>query len=451
MHLLLILCLYANNRFVSFEEFKKMNAFNNPVELPSDLKDRYNYASSQCAASVLKVNKEAKGSSRILNDNKDSYMLNPCSVKDQFIILELCEDILIDTLVVGNFEYFSSTFKQLRISVAQRYPPTQGWVVLSEFMAKNTKRKQIFQISNPIIWARFVKIDFVSHYDNQYYCPLSLLQVYGTSMIEEYKKFVDDSVYIPPLALPSSPNNSAEPYPVTFEEDYFLLDDPLSSNLTEDYAIYAEEWLNYCVAHDFYFEFSQKCFTSNDAYRSNDVTWDLLHSKLPQSVYTSIISGMANLEKNHIKLIKQVHNNNLKISEKFRKIDQKLVAIEKMNLMLNLTLYDELAKIRISLDLFEKRQKKNYQNLETDIKAQLNDLTYKLERIFEETLENRKWDRFRSFLFLLLFLVVVAHKSNIYKYATSVLFYHSPSASPTKSNSAMSLPGSPLLRKRKSE
>lgn len=34
---------------------------------------------------------------------------------------------------------------------------------------------------------RFIRIDFRSHYGNEYYCPVSLLRVYGLTHLEEYK------------------------------------------------------------------------------------------------------------------------------------------------------------------------------------------------------------------------------------------------------------------------
>src|SRR5205807_54359 len=57
-----------------------------------------NYASLDCAASILKANTEAQGASAILSENKDYYMLNKCAA-EKFIIVELCEDILISSFV----------------------------------------------------------------------------------------------------------------------------------------------------------------------------------------------------------------------------------------------------------------------------------------------------------------------------------------------------------------
>ena len=151
-------------------------------------KERFNYASFDCAATVLKTNPECKGSSSVLVENKDSYMLNECSASNQFFIVELCDDILIDTVVLANFEFFSSIFRTFRVSVSDRYPvKIEKWRELGTFVARNTREMQAFVVENPLIWARYIRVELLTHYGNEYYCPISLLRVHGTTMIEEFK------------------------------------------------------------------------------------------------------------------------------------------------------------------------------------------------------------------------------------------------------------------------
>ncbi|CAG8699577.1 6145_t:CDS:1, partial [Acaulospora morrowiae] len=54
----------------------------------SKLKERFNFASFDCGAIVLKTNKEAKGATAILSESKDTYVLNKCSAT-KFVELEL--------------------------------------------------------------------------------------------------------------------------------------------------------------------------------------------------------------------------------------------------------------------------------------------------------------------------------------------------------------------------
>lgn len=151
-------------------------------------KERFNFASFDCAANVLKTNPQAQSAHAILIENKDSYMLNICSAADKFMILELCDDIAIDTIVISNFEFFSSTFRIFRVSVSDRYPvKAEKWKTLGTFEARNTREVQAFLVGNPVIWARYLRVEFLTHYGHEYYCPVSLVRVHGTTMLEEYK------------------------------------------------------------------------------------------------------------------------------------------------------------------------------------------------------------------------------------------------------------------------
>ncbi|KAK7520830.1 UNC-like C-terminal-domain-containing protein [Phyllosticta citriasiana] len=151
-------------------------------------KERFNYASFDCAATVLKTNPQCKSSSSLLVENKDSYMLNECAADNKFVIVELCDDILVDTIVLANFEFFSSMFRTFRVSVSDRYPvKLDRWKELGIFEARNSRDIQAFLVENPLIWARYLRIEFLSYYGNEFYCPVSLLRVHGTTMMEEFR------------------------------------------------------------------------------------------------------------------------------------------------------------------------------------------------------------------------------------------------------------------------
>jgi hypothetical protein len=152
-------------------------------------KERFNYASFDCAATVLKTNKQAKSATSVLVENKDSYMLNECSANNKFLIVELCDDILVDTVVLANYEFFSSMFRHFRVSVSDRYPvKMERWKTLATFEARNSRDLQPFLITEPQIWARYLRIEFLTQYGKEFYCPLSLLRVHGTTMMEQFRR-----------------------------------------------------------------------------------------------------------------------------------------------------------------------------------------------------------------------------------------------------------------------
>ena len=72
------------------------------------------------AVQVIESNKEAKHVSNILDTDKDSYLLNPCDAPHKYVVVELCDDILIDTIHFANLEIFSSTISEVRVSIADR-------------------------------------------------------------------------------------------------------------------------------------------------------------------------------------------------------------------------------------------------------------------------------------------------------------------------------------------
>lgn len=115
------------------------------------LTDRFNYASMECSARVHKAHNSAKSASSILSSKKDRYMLSPCATKtadekkeDHFVVVELCEDIRIDTVQLANFEFFSGVFKDFTVSVAKTYTPdVPEWTTVGTYKARNIRGVQV--------------------------------------------------------------------------------------------------------------------------------------------------------------------------------------------------------------------------------------------------------------------------------------------------------------------
>ncbi|KAI0405344.1 UNC-like C-terminal-domain-containing protein [Xylaria palmicola] len=156
-------------------------------------KERFSYSSFDAGATVKKTSPGAKNPTAILVENKDSYMLLECGRKNKFFIVELSDVILVDTVVLANFEFFSSMVRQFRVSISDRYPvKLDKWKVLGTFEARNSRDIQPFLVENPQDWARYLRVEILSHYGNEYYCPVSLLRVHGLRMLDSWKQ-VDPS------------------------------------------------------------------------------------------------------------------------------------------------------------------------------------------------------------------------------------------------------------------
>ncbi|KAG1328203.1 SUN domain-containing protein 4 [Cocos nucifera] len=142
----------------------------------------YNYASATKGAKVLAFNKEAKGASSIIDKDKDRYLRNPCSTEEKYVVIELSEETLVDTIEIANFEHHSSNIKDFELLSSLVYP-TDNWVKLGNFTAANMKHAQRFTLPEPK-WARYLKLNLLSHYGSEFYCTLSVVEVYGVDAVE---------------------------------------------------------------------------------------------------------------------------------------------------------------------------------------------------------------------------------------------------------------------------
>ncbi|CAN6475471.1 unnamed protein product [Victoria cruziana] len=149
----------------------------------------YNYAGASEGAKVLDCNKEAKGASNILEKDVNKYLRNPCSVEENFLVIELSEETLVDMIEIANFEHHSSNLKDFVLLSSLVYP-TENWAHLGEFQARNVRHAQRFTLQEPR-WARYLKLNFLTHYGSEFYCTLSVLEVYGIDAIE---KMLEDLV-----------------------------------------------------------------------------------------------------------------------------------------------------------------------------------------------------------------------------------------------------------------
>ncbi|KAH8114813.1 UNC-like C-terminal-domain-containing protein [Phellopilus nigrolimitatus] len=165
-----------------------------PPHFRVPLTDRFNYASLDCSARVHHAHRSARAPAAILSEKKDRYMLSPCAAgagagEPRFVVVELCEDVRIDTVQLANFEFFSGVFRDFSVSVARTYETDPAaWTPAGTYRAKNVRGIQSFHPPTSLRdFYRFIRIDFHSHFGNEYYCPVSLLRVYGLTHLEQWK------------------------------------------------------------------------------------------------------------------------------------------------------------------------------------------------------------------------------------------------------------------------
>ncbi|GER53806.1 galactose-binding protein [Striga asiatica] len=143
----------------------------------------YNYASASKGAKVVAHNRESKGANNVLGKDHDKYLRNPCSAEGKFFIIELSDETLVDAVKIANFEHHSSNFKEFELSGSLVYP-AETWDSLGSFVAANSKHMQCFKLPEPK-WVRYLRVNLLSHYGSEFYCTLSVVEVYGVDAIEQ--------------------------------------------------------------------------------------------------------------------------------------------------------------------------------------------------------------------------------------------------------------------------
>lgn len=159
------------------------NTSHSTIKLPRSK----NYASAECAK-VVETNPEAKKASHIINEKIDDYMLNPCKTKIWFVI-ELCETIQATHIELANYELFSSMPKDFTVYFSDTYPASD-WKLVGKFTAIDSRTLQAFDL-NKVGFGKFIRVEIHTHYGNEHYCPISIVKVYGASMVDEYEETKD--------------------------------------------------------------------------------------------------------------------------------------------------------------------------------------------------------------------------------------------------------------------
>jgi hypothetical protein len=171
------------------------------------LKDRFNYLSGNVGAKLLAASEGMKGAHNVLYEDKDSYAITESGQKKKWLTLALTQEVHLDTLLLANFELYSSTVRRFQLLGSQIYP-CQQWALLGEFEANDTRTEQPFHLPQPM-YVRFIKLRFLSHHGQEHYWSLSLVRAYGLTDVD---KFLADNAQLQNVkeaatrtALPQAP------------------------------------------------------------------------------------------------------------------------------------------------------------------------------------------------------------------------------------------------------
>jgi hypothetical protein len=138
----------------------------------------------------VRASADIKNPSHVIKKSRDEYLLTECD-KQIWFVVELCETIKILRLETDNYELYSGGPKLLSISVADKYSSDRrDWFHVGNFTTSGQKRQvETFQNFSASVFARFVWVEVLEHYDEEHYCTMSSFRVYG---ISEYEYLLED-------------------------------------------------------------------------------------------------------------------------------------------------------------------------------------------------------------------------------------------------------------------
>jgi hypothetical protein len=158
-----------------------------PPPVAAPLHNRYNYASPDCSARIHSASPQTQHASSLLHKSRDRYMLTPCKAKQHWVVVELCDEIRIEGIELGIWEFFSGVVRDVKLSVGGEDDPEQ-WEEVGSFVGKNVRGVQTFNLPQATSFNRFLRLDFPTHYGTEYYCPVSHLKVFGMNQMEAFKR-----------------------------------------------------------------------------------------------------------------------------------------------------------------------------------------------------------------------------------------------------------------------
>merc|ERR1719233_2381269 len=147
------------------------------------LKLTKNFASPDCSAKIMGANPESQGSGNVITSSRDEYFLNKCTDQAWFVV-ELCESIKALKIQIANFELYSSSPYQFRVSIGNVFPGREkDWMEFGSFSYQDERNIQTFKSDLGVV-GKYAKVEILSHHGNEHYCPVSMFKVYGISEID---------------------------------------------------------------------------------------------------------------------------------------------------------------------------------------------------------------------------------------------------------------------------
>ena len=102
--------------------------------------------------------------------------------KEYTLIVNLSEDVVVDTIVISNHEDFSDTLSSIHFQGSIDYPPEQEWLDIGELVPSSSKNEHVLDVIDRTQMIRYLKVTLKSPMSNELYCTITSMKVYGKGM-----------------------------------------------------------------------------------------------------------------------------------------------------------------------------------------------------------------------------------------------------------------------------
>ncbi|OSX68574.1 hypothetical protein BU14_2558s0001, partial [Porphyra umbilicalis] len=154
-------------------------------------KKLFNFASMDAGARVLAASEGTIGKKNVLDENRDKYALAPCATEPRWVVIELSEKMVVHAVEVGHFEFYASAPRRVAVLGATQYP-APAWRLLGSWAFRDSHAVQWFALPASAL-VKYVRVVFLGAAGAEYYCPVSIVRVYGKGLIDDWEEDLQGS------------------------------------------------------------------------------------------------------------------------------------------------------------------------------------------------------------------------------------------------------------------
>jgi hypothetical protein len=167
-----------------------------------------NYASSECSARIIECSRGAEKVANVLNADRDAYARFPAALPAVYFVVELCQAVQVESVLLANEELFSACYGHVEIAVTKRLDTP--WTPVGQFDLQDP-RMSTLPIATRTGFVRFVRLELSKptgppsscyyyhhrhhhchhHHCYYYYATLSWIKVLGRTMIEDFESHME--------------------------------------------------------------------------------------------------------------------------------------------------------------------------------------------------------------------------------------------------------------------